>query len=453
MQRPQYEEKAWVKRGRPRNAVPTLQHHRAKNTAYVVVGGKTISMGRWGSEEAEHRYREFLSDHLAGGAPLQSRTAAVMADLTVTGLAIEYVRWAKAHYVKRGKPTQFALNADQALSLLDRSGLGREPIGRFGPRALKAFQLWLAKAVKMTKPKPDAAGKVAKPRPQLDAKTRKPIPAWSRATINEYVAHVLRCLRWGVSEELVDEALVRSLESVPALRSGRPPAPGIELREGSPVAPVPDHDFELTLEKLTPTVAAMARVQSLSAMRPSEVCLMQVGQLEAIEQDGERLYLYRVPPTTNKMQHKGRTRVVALGPQASAIIRPRLLDKAPTDFVFTPAESLAEATAARRAKRKTKRWKSHETEARRERRGQSAMEVNPSFNVNSYARAIKRAAAAAGVEAWSPNQIRHAGATRVARVADLQTAQLMLGHADIRTTQIYAEASREKAIAAARKLG
>lgn len=416
-----------------------------------------MSMGRWGSPESEARYKAFLSDFLAGGEPLESRTAVIMADKTVSQLAVEYVRWAKAHYVKRGKPTQFAKNADQALSLLDRCGLGREPIVRFGPKAIKEFQLWLAKAVKLQKVAPAADGKPAikpvRPRPLLDPKTKQPIPAWSRATINEYVAHVIRCLRWGVSEEVVDEALVRSLEAVRSLRAGRPPAPGLVLREGSPVAPVPERDFELTLAKLTPTVAAMCRVQALAAMRPSEVCAMQVGQLEQVQAEGELVFLYHVAATTNKMQHKGRRRVVALGPQASAILAPRLAGKGATDHVFQPAESLAEATAARRAKRQSKRWASHETQARRERRGQGEMKVNPAFNVNSYARAIKRAAKAAGVEGWSPNQIRHAGATRVAKMADLQTAQLMLGHADIRTTQIYAEASTEKAIAAARKLG
>src|SRR5262249_12717951 len=54
---------------------------------------------------------------------------------------------------------------------------------------------------------------------------------------------------------------------------------------------------------------------------------------------------------------------------------------------------------------------------------------------------------------WFPLQLRHSPATAVRSAAGLDAAQVLLGHAELTVTQVYAEADAAKAREAAERLG
>jgi integrase len=75
------------------------------------------------------------------------------------------------------------------------------------------------------------------------------------------------------------------------------------------------------------------------------------------------------------------------------------------------------------------------------------------YSVHSYARAITRAAEKAGVAHWAPNQLRHSAATDIRRQFGIEAAQVILGHAQLGVTQVYAEKDRALAIQVAQAVG
>jgi site-specific recombinase XerD len=175
--------------------------------------------------------------------------------------------------------------------------------------------------------------------------------------------------------------------------------------------------------------------------------------------------VWRYRPASHKTEHMDRERVIFIGPHGQDVLRPYLL-RAADAFCFSPAESEAKRHKEMRAACKSKIQPSQ-----RNRRTACPKRLPADhYTKDSYARAIRRAvkkankqiakeAAEAGIKepqyvlSWAPNQLRHSKATEVRRMFGLEAAQVTLGHAHARITEVYAERDTKLAADIARKIG
>jgi integrase len=223
---------------------------------------------------------------------------------------------------------------------------------------------------------------------------------WSRRHINASVRRIRQMIRWAVAQELVPPAVAGALAAVEPLKEGRS-----EAREKDLPGPVDDAIVEATLPHVSAAAADLIRLMQHSGMRPAEAVDMAV---EAIDRTDPECWQYR--PRRHKTYHRGKGRVVFLGPKSQAILLPYIVKAGPAGKVFP-------------------------------------------LKLSGLRSAIRRGAERAGVAHWAPNQLRHSHATAVRREFGVEGAQVMLGHAHVSTTEIYAEMNMERGKEVARKFG
>lgn len=158
------------------------------------------------------------------------------------------------------------------------------------------------------------------------------------------------------------------------------------------------------------------------------------------------VWAYR--PQSHKTAHRGHDRVIYIGPKGQAVLA-AFLGIRPDEYVFSPRRMTQERHAALRLARRSKVPPSQLS-----RKKQAAVR-RPGwrYNPRSFCHAVSKACAKAGVPHWHPNQLRHSAATNLRREFGVEVARVVLGHTSAFTTQIYAEADREKAVTAMAAVG
>lgn len=397
--------------------VPGYLHHKATGQARVVLNGRTYYLGPHGSPESKAEYDRLIAEWLANERTLEVEPTDG-GEILVSEVLAKYLVWAKDYYRgPDGKCSGQLPSIKQAMRPL-RHLYGHTPVREFGPKALRTIQHEL---LERTNPR---TGKLL-----------------SRKYINGLVGHIRRMFKWAAAEELVPADILHGLQAVRDLRAGRVG----EERERPPVEAVEWERVEATLPHLGRHVAAMVLLQWWTGMRPGEVSRMRT---QDIDRTGE-VWLYR--PARHKNQHRGQERVVPMGPEAQAIVKPFL--RVDQGYLFQPAEADEEFRKAKRENRKTPLWPSHLAAKEARKAETESPEFEEFYATRTYARAIERACGRARVKRWSPNMLRHAAATRLRREIGIEAARVVLGHTSASTTEIYAEADRLKAIEAMRKLG
>jgi len=134
--------------------------------------------------------------------------------------------------------------------------------------------------------------------------------------------------------------------------------------------------------------------------------------LDVSHETVDGVWLYRPPRHKNTWRNKAR--LVVLGPQAIAILKPRMPISLEAPFFPTPDGS--------------------------------------TYSTTTYRQAIQRAATRAGIEAWHPHQIRHSKATLVEQQFGREAAANALGDT-IETTEVYADRNLRQMIEVAKLTG
>lgn len=421
--------------------VPKLQHHKATGQARVTIAGRDYYCGRWGSKAAVAKYHRLLGEHFNsngappvaegvpsanGASPPRDQATGPVHAITVgpTGVHVEtsrdgelaicvcdiaarYLMHCEIYYRDvRGRVTSSYDGARMAIRALEP--FFDLPAVQFGPLRLQSMRALL----------------VEQGRP--------------RVTCNRIVKAVRRLFKWAASQELIPVAVSDALATVDPLRANRTKAP-----ELPPVKPVPDEVLEATIAHLPKVVADMARLHRLTGARPSELCSMRPCD---IDRSDAEVWAYQ--PLTHKTAWRGEERVIHIGPKAQAILEPYL--HRPADaFCFSPRESEAARHREQRARRK-----SPVQPSQRNRRSKNPKRpAGDGYTRDSYRRAIDRAAKAAGVEHWFPNQLRHSAGTEIRKLFGIEASSTRLGHKSLDVTLVYAERNLKLSRDVARQIG
>jgi len=386
-------------------SIPKYRKHRATGQAVCTISGRDYYLGPHNSKASKIEYDRLVSEWLVAGRP---NATIVDNELSVNELIARFWKHAQKRYLKHGKPTS-ELPLIQLVMRHVRELYGRKPVSEFGPLALKAV------------------------RSKLIEKD------WARKTINDATKRIVRMFRWGVAEQLVEPNILEALRAVEGLRKGSG-----EARETKPIRPVEEATVKATIEHLPAVVADMVKLQRLTGSRPAEVCSLRPCD---IDRSGE-IWLYC--PASHKTEHRGRERIVFLGPQSQRILS-RYLARDSHLHCFRSCESEQGRRAKANAERKTPLSCGNTQGSNRKQKPKR--QAGELYTNNSYRRAIHRACDRAKVERWSPNRLRHSAATEIRREFGLEAAQVILGHSQANVTQVYAERDMKKGLEVARQIG
>lgn len=159
-----------------------------------------------------------------------------------------------------------------------------------------------------------------------------------RGTINKHLMVLRQFYAWLLASGHIDATTEAAVARFPKLQAGRTRA-----AESSPVMPADIEAVRAMLDELTPTVRDMVLVQYICSMRPDEVCQMTPANIDTRDVD---IWMYE--PTHSKTAYRKKLRIVAILPEARAIIERRMAGRAQSEPIFRADESYEEWKAGQR---------------------------------------------------------------------------------------------------------
>lgn len=416
--------------------IPKILRNKSRNRAFMLIEGRRYYLGVYNengpSLEAEENRLRLWAEYQAKRGPDPKEID--KEEISIVVLVKRFLEYAKTIYVKNGRSTgsyeRFRVTVRPLVKMY-----GDFPVTEFGPLCLKAVRnVFIEQGL-------------------------------GRKTINCRVGLIRQIFQWGVENELVEETVWRALTAVTHLKEGRTTAP-----DYPDVEPVPDEIVVATLPFMPPAVAAMVRIQQMTGARPSEICNLRPCDIRREGDVFPKKYAYLKRglqgiwvyiPGEHKTEHKKKERWLPLGPKCQEIIHSYLgvePDWNSEEYVFSPEAEQRLRAAQARAKRKTPVQPSQ----RSRRKTNPKRRPGKKYLTGSYRTAIQRAvkkhndreiekARLEGREPvllpkWFPYQIRHNVATETRAAGEIETAQVLLGHSNMKMTELYAKKNKDLAI-------
>jgi hypothetical protein len=379
--------------------LPSYRLHKSSNQAICRILGRTYYLGEFGTKESQDKFNRLVAEYLTNPSFGIEKTS-----LSVAEAVVQYLRFAQGYFRNSKEYTEFCR---ACRPLVER--FGDMHVSEFSVQEFKAYrQSWIAKGS-------------------------------ARGYINKQCQRIVAVIKWWIAEKIVAPTLVTEVKCLAPLRRGRCDCP-----ESEPVRPVDDKTVEKTLPFLSPVVADMVRLQAVIGCRPGELCQLKPGMVDTSHA------VWVIALDHHKTAWRGHARKIYVGPKGQAILKP-YLDRPKDAFCFSPSEATEQRLQARSSNRVTamscgNRRGSNRVDSPKKKPGRA-------YSTITYCKAIHYACRKAGIELWSPNRLRHAAATRLREAEGIEAASVILGHAHLPTTEIYAEASTKKALEIAHKHG
>lgn len=360
--------------------VPSHRLHRATGCGVVTLrtGGvaKDYYTGRWGSSEADAKYRALIAEFLLNNRNLPAAAATGGTEdpgLSLAELCAMFLDKKRTQH-KNGKLSASRLRTiERVIGGLRDSDHGMLPAAKFAPRHY--FEI----------------------RDRLEDANQKV------GTINLHTATIQSMFGWAREREITPYETSGRICDIPQLKDSR------ERK----LEAVPDEHFNAILPFLRPTMKAVVIVMRRTGMRAGEACQLT---LDTIDRTGD-VWTFRPPQSKTGSFAE---RVIGIGPEAQEAMRPFIDETKPSRFLF--------------------RSKQGKTRGR---------QLIPGDITSAIVKACRKAK----VPRFRGHQLRHTRLEEVRRLHGIDAAQVVGGHLNVKTTEIYAPPDREKAVKAARESG
>lgn len=405
---------------RAKNAIPRATVHKGRGHERLRIDGRTLWLGRAGSERAKTNYQLAITAWAANGSKLPDDFA-LPKTTEPTPPRIPCP-------ADLPEPSAVPTVADLALATIAEVGGGKST------DQLRVCSRWwrLLAAVKALEPYADLPAVQFGPRLLREVSKRlatEPMPrkrngrtvTRTATAVREIVSEIRRIFSEAVvREELPPERLLalQALRKIPT-EGARPP----EVRQ-----PVPAEAVEATCSHLPPVVADLLRFVMLTGSRPGEA---EAACRAEFDTSGTT-WIWQ--PRHHKTTHLGKSRVIAVGPKARQILKRWWSGKTGDAVIFSRSDLQRAKTSSTIRMRPLRK-------------------AGDKFESGDLRQRVQRAAKKAGVERWCPYQLRHTGLTETRKAGGLDAAQAQAGHSSGSTTERYAKPDITRQAQAIERIG